>query len=270
MTTPLIHSLLALALVVLIPLAASLEEVGAAQRRSIAGLGLLGSLAFLVPEGATAAVIAVPWVLTPVILFGVQVRRFSFNSIWIRGTIPIAYLFVGTGWLVISRAGARPLGFSTEVVELTAVHFHYAGFVAPLLMRQLLCWLERERDNASRAGRVAELTLLVATPVTAMGISFLPPLGTVGAALFASSLLVWAVLSVTKVVPRVSARSAFLLRVSAWSTLVTMSLAVAYSVGQWAGAPSPSLPAMVWTHGILNGIGFSLAGLVGWRLIDPR
>jgi hypothetical protein len=42
----------------------------------------------------------------------------------------LVYWPVGCLWLVISRAGVNPLGFSDDIVLLTAVHFHYAGFAA--------------------------------------------------------------------------------------------------------------------------------------------
>ena len=43
------------------------------------------------------------------------------------------YLTVGATWLVASRLGLEPVGIGEPIVELTAVHFHYAGFAAALL-----------------------------------------------------------------------------------------------------------------------------------------
>src|ERR1700689_2369591 len=43
------------------------------------------------------------------------------------------YLPVGCAWLVASRLGLSPMGFQEPIVLLTAVHFHFAGFAAPLL-----------------------------------------------------------------------------------------------------------------------------------------
>jgi hypothetical protein len=43
------------------------------------------------------------------------------------------YLPIGGAWLVASRLGIQPLGFGDTIVLLTAVHFHFAGFAAPVL-----------------------------------------------------------------------------------------------------------------------------------------
>jgi hypothetical protein len=46
--------------------------------------------------------------------------------------------------------------------------------------------------------------------------------------------------------------------------IASTALAVASAFGQWLGTPSPSLPVMADTHGVLNAAGFALAGVVGW------
>src|SRR5262249_61736011 len=43
------------------------------------------------------------------------------------------YLAVGGTWAVLSRSGWRPLDFRDIIVLATAVHFHYAGLILPLL-----------------------------------------------------------------------------------------------------------------------------------------
>src|SRR5256885_1534113 len=44
------------------------------------------------------------------------------------------YWLVGAGWLALARFGLRPLGFSPEIVLATAVHFHFAGVLLPVLV----------------------------------------------------------------------------------------------------------------------------------------
>src|SRR3990170_3929977 len=133
MTMPLIDVLLAFALVIVVPLSVGLRGGERRQLAAAAIVGALGSLSFLLPEGFAAALLASGWVLVP----GFLIVGFRDGS-RLRGVrgwaeaLPVAYLLVGTSWLVLSRFGARPLGFSAEIVELTAVHFHYAGFVAPM------------------------------------------------------------------------------------------------------------------------------------------
>jgi hypothetical protein len=50
------------------------------------------------------------------------------------------------------------------------------------------------------------------------------------------------------------------------SVVVAMALAIVYSLGQWAGTPAPSIEVMAWTHGLLNAVGFSFFGALGWHL----
>lgn len=39
-------------------------------------------------------------------------------------SVGLVHLAVGAAWLVVSRLGLRPLDLTTDVVRLTAVHFH--------------------------------------------------------------------------------------------------------------------------------------------------
>ncbi|MEZ4934569.1 MAG: YndJ family transporter [Saprospiraceae bacterium] len=45
----------------------------------------------------------------------------------------MAYLSVGGLWAVADRMGWRPLDYDPEIVFLTVAHFHYAGFVLPIV-----------------------------------------------------------------------------------------------------------------------------------------
>jgi len=60
--------------------------------------------------------------------------------------------------------------------------------------------------------------------------------------------------------------AAVLLTIAACSVLVGMVLAVQWALGSTLGTPALSIPAMAATHGVLNGLGFALCGVLGWRL----
>ncbi len=98
---------------------------------------LLLLVAFTRPVGWTAAALAVPWLLVTglVALAGlIRVRQRGLTS---PGALCIdaglIYLAIGGGWTLLDRLGVRPLGFEPVIVLLTAVHFHYAGFILPIL-----------------------------------------------------------------------------------------------------------------------------------------
>src|SRR5690606_16937277 len=61
----------------------------------------------------------------------------------------------------------------------------------------------------------------------------------------------------------------WLLVISSLSPLVPMLLALQFAVAQHSGFPSLGTADMASTHGLLNGIGFVMAGLAGWLLVGP-
>jgi hypothetical protein len=49
-----------------------------------------------------------------------------------------------------------------------------------------------------------------------------------------------------------------------------MILAGIYEHGFYTGRTWIAIPTMAWSHGILNGVGFSLCGLLAWRSSQVR
>jgi len=58
--------------------------------------------------------------------------------------------------------------------------------------------------------------------------------------------------------------AAFFVRASPATILAGMTLACVYAFGEFLGKDWIFIPAMARTHGLLNGIGFVLVGLLGW------
>lgn len=266
MTAVLIDWLLAFALVVVVPLTLRLEYVRRAG--GVVIVGVVSASSFLLPRGMAAAALTLPWVIvaTYVTIFSIRANRVrSFDGV--LRVLPAIYLVIGAGWLAISRYGARPLRFSDEIVELTAMHFHYAGFVTPFLVFQLWQWLADHEPGRAQWGRHLSAAVVTATPITAAGITFAPALGAVGATLFAIALTTTSVIVLTRTVPSVGGLAALLLSISSLTVIATMILAVAYSLGQWLGTPAPSVPVMVWTHGLGNAVAFAFTGVLGWTVL---
>ena len=87
---------------------------------------------FAVDEGWTAVALTAPWlaVAGAIALGGLPALWPVRRTVW-RHLVPVAslgYLAGAAGWLAVSRLGARPLDLPDEIVELTAVHFLFAGF----------------------------------------------------------------------------------------------------------------------------------------------
>jgi YndJ-like protein len=58
--------------------------------------------------------------------------------------------------------------------------------------------------------------------------------------------------------------AAFFVRASPATILAGMTLACVYAFGKFLGKNWIFIPAMARAHGLLNGIGFVLVGLLGW------
>src|SRR5688572_31618797 len=144
-------------------------------RRSQLGAALLVVGSYFLPAGLPAAALATPW-----LAFTGLVALFGLGRLLSRGVgsveetcidAGLLYLPVGGAWLVLSRLGANPLGFGDTIVLLTAVHFHYAGFVAPILAGLAGRSLWPSQRGARRAFRLVAVGVIAGPPLLAAGIT---------------------------------------------------------------------------------------------------
>lgn len=230
-------------------------------------------IAFLLPQGWTAGVIALGWLVACALasLAGLMelLEARSWRPLPLASAAALAYLSVGAAWLVASRAGMR-LGFSPAIVELTGVHFHYAGFAATLLAALALLALRNARPRARWVATTAALMVVVGTPLTAVGITTRSAAATIaGPVLLAGGILTIAGITaflITPALENVAAR--WLLRLSAAGVVLPMLLGVDYAVSRVLPIPALDLPWMAAIHGDLNALAFALPGLLGWTLVS--
>lgn len=158
------------------------------------------------------------------------------------------------------------MGFSDGIVELTAVHFHFAGFAAPLIAALAADRMRTRSVGASHAANIAGLGAIAAMAMVAAGIAASPLLEIIGSGVIglALSVLGIATLVGARNGPRPSSKA--LLAISSVSVLAAMALAIQYALGQFAGTPALGIDQMAKTHGSLNAFGFAMCGLLGWRL----
>jgi len=230
-------------------------------------------IAFLVPQGWTAGVIALGWLVPCALaslagLFELLETR-SWRPVPLVSAAALGYLSVGAAWLVASRAGMR-LGFSPAIVELTAVHFHYAGFAATLLAALAIHALRSSGQRARRLATTAALMVVVGTPLTAVGITTRSAAATIaGPVLLAGGILTIAGITAFLIAPALeNAAARWLLRLSAAGVLLPMLLGVDYAVSRVFAVPALDLRWMAAIHGDLNALAFALPGLVGWTLVS--
>jgi len=237
--------LLAFAPLVIVPLGLRVLGMPPPLPFTLATVAPLVSL--LLPVGPAAGAIATIWFAACAAITVGPALAWLRRPRWDAGLVALAYLCVGAGWLVMSRAGVRVSGFGPTIVELTAVHFHYAGFAALVLAAR----------HTVAAALVAGGTVLVA-----VGHFGTHELDVAGAAALTAGLLAlgWSTWRTT---------THPLLRISAATPVVSMALALAYALGRIDVGPSVPIDDMARFHGTLNAFGFALAGLVG-RLLVAR
>lgn len=315
-----IEHLLRFAIFVLLPL--EIELAAARNRRGEFAFGyvwlrslygpcaLCVALSFVVfPEASiAAAAFVLPWLALSLIGALHATRRLIS-----RGAIPIAELVfdlgwiywpVGAIWLVASRLGFELMGFPGKIVILTAVHFHFAGLAAPLIVGLAGRYLEygagrnvEQRDTriTRRIYRASALLVAAGIPLTAAGIAASPLLEWCAALAIAVGLSAAMLLVVLRLVPALfrqrtrasaigdpesagrPARSiaAVLLFAASCSVFVSMWFAFRFATGEYfgdtaiAGAPV-AIDAMVILHGWWNALGFAGLGIIAFSILRPK
>ncbi len=231
---------------------------------------LLAIVSFWFPPGRPAASLAAGWFVFSAVL-GVsglwRMFRGGLASLDTAcGAVAKIYLLVGGAWLVASRAGLRPMGFQEPIVLLTAVHFHYAGFAAPLLAQATGRAL-RASSRGLRAVFRLSATGVVAGPAL-LAVGFV--LGRhmkLGAALILVLSQIGLAVCILGVLPTTARLGRkVLLAISAGSVVFAMALSAVWAVGEYLLHGFIHLDAMARIHGTANALGFTLCGLLGWQM----
>lgn len=268
------EALVLLAALVIVPLGlvpslerrrASRPAVLALAVQPAAALCLIVALAL--ERGAIAAAFCLPWlgVTALLALAGlsnlIEHRGRSLSAL----SLDAALLFIpiGAAWLVLSRLGARPLGFSDSIVLLTAVHFHYAGFAVPIALGAAL----GSRSAPTRIDRIAVAAVIGGVPLVAAGIT-----GTqLGRAPLLEPLAAWVMvvggLSTAALQIEASTRmpgQRAMLIASAIALGFGMLLAALYGGRTFWSIPLLDIPWMRALHGSANALGFALPALAAW------
>ena len=279
--TELIHRVVFFAFLVIVPLGLSL-----APGEQTTGLGLYRVAVFLQPvaaviaitsfffaKGAPSAALAAVW-----FVFTGIVALFGLTRLVSRGLYPLPetsvdagllYLPVGGAWLIVYRLGVQPFDYGETIILLTVVHFHFAGFAAPIVAG--MAGRVLARSNVGTLFPIIVVALIAAMPLVAAGITFSPWLGLAGTLLLSTGLVLLAVLTTARVLPAIASLSArVLLLVGALSSCVAMMLASLYSYSIVAHVLILRIPTMAMTHGLLNAFGFATCSLLAWSIVSAK
>lgn len=230
---------------------------------------------FRLGPGLPAALFASVWLLTTVIVAVLGFGRLIAQKVGGIAEFSVAaglmYILVGGVWLVLSRLGVEPMGFGSTIVLLTAVHFHYAGFAAPIIAGCVGRRLDPARPRILKTYQIAAGSVIAAPALVAVGITTSPLIEVFAAFLLAMGLLVLAAVILTTIVPVIDGLlTRILLIVSSASLVATMGLACEYALGEYVVRAFIDIPLMAKTHGVINTLGFALCGMLACcRLNGP-
>jgi hypothetical protein len=263
----LIDGFLVLGPLVVVPLARPLLPVDRFPRPAIAmSSAILFAGAFIPATRGWPAWLALPW-LAVVVLALVRnawawCRTPSFALDALANVAAHAFLSVGAFFAVATRAGWNPASVREPIVELTGVHFHYAGFGALVLA---VC-VARSRFAPAPGVAIALVFGMIAPPVVAAGFTWKVATFQIGGA-FLMTAFTWTVAGLTLVfvIARIPRNARVLLAISSVSVLAPMVLAIFWATSQYVDVPALSIDAMARVHGTMNAIGFVVCGLLGWR-----
>lgn len=227
---------------------------------------VVGSM--LLSPGRLPGVLVVPWLATTVLI-----AAFGAWRLGERGLRPLPetaidagllYVPVGAAWLFAHRFGLTVLGFEGAIALFTAVHFHYAGFVVPIVVGvggRLLDGADRRRYT------------------------WLAPVAILGPGLIAAGIAASPLLEVLAVVPYTISIVGLVatiadgmdgrrvvvagLAVAAVAVAGSMAFAFVYGVTAYVDAPFGLSDArMIALHGSLNA-GFATVAFGALRVADP-
>jgi len=169
-----VHGLLLLAPLVIVPLGMRVSGLWS----NLPGLlrwlyfpsVLLFCLAYCLPNIGWTAWTAAPWLawtMAAALLamrhyLTIEAQRPSLSDF--ARLCAFFYLPIGSAWALADRLEIQPLGFDDTIVLLTATHFHYAGFILPVVASYLLA---RERTAIHR---MVAWGVIAGIPLVAIGI----------------------------------------------------------------------------------------------------
>lgn len=255
---------------------------------------LLVAGSFRISAGPWALLMATPWAVVLLLLAMVGVARAVRRreaGVWPHwcGDAGLIYAAIGAAWLLADRGGLRPLGFAEDIVLLTAVHFHYAGLILPVLAGRAL-----QRISAGWLGAAVSVGVMAGVPAVAVGITLSQVNANTAVETMAAGLMAVAgfAVAVTHLWlamrdepapvsgsgedfrPRSENVDTFtrgLWMIAGVSLAAGMVLAALYGLRNTA-APWPwlDIPWMRALHGSVNALGFALGGTLAWRRATTR
>jgi YndJ-like protein len=286
-----VDAVFGLGLLTAVPLA--LDHV-AFKARKIWSIGLVSGVAAVVARSSTLNVnalavgaalfwlaISVALAASPVLAwFSIGGRGFNRSALRQRAALvallrPAAFVFliVGAAWLALAALRREILGFPEQIVLLTGVHFHFAGFATAVVAMVRIDTARSAKElRWARSGGWLAIAGPACVAIGHLTVGFMELVGAfvMAAAVACLSIAAFMQSRWREGVPR------SVLRAAALVPLVTMSLALHYALNRVVNVHPLSYANIASIHGVLN-VGVFLSGnlMVGGArtlvvAVDPK
>jgi hypothetical protein len=184
---------------------------------------------------------------------------------WERLPVAGGWLLIAVGglWFISLIVGKSPSGYDLRFTMLTALHFHFAGFALPILTGQLIHFSQKNKLAVTNVLIITCPILLVSIPSVGIGIAYSPTIEVIASISLLTCCILMGLCQIY-CAGFIKSQGGWLLSISATALIASSSMALIYSIGEYNGNQSLTIPVMIVSHGTLNSLGFSLLGLVGW------
>ncbi|MGG0299972.1 YndJ family protein [Bacillus albus] len=170
------------------------------------------------------------------------------------------YLFLGGFWFFASVAKLSIMHFSSDIVLLTAAHFHYSAFLLPLSAGLI----GRKREKRSKVYDAIMFIIVISPMTVAIGITYSRVFEFFAVFLYLCAIYSYGIYVWRMKFNAISAKT--LLIISSSTLMVTIMFSLIYSYGNLKHVMTITIAQMVWIHGVVNGIGVALPAFVGWMI----
>jgi hypothetical protein len=213
--------------------------------------------AYLMDASWIAGCLAFPWLLFSIIL--------CFNSFSKApnycAKAAFLYLPIGAAWLFADRMAWQPLGFSSTIVLLTAAHFHYAGFILPMLTAEVLVFYKNKIKKLVRWSVILGIPL-VAIGITTSQLDWPAPIEVAAVTIMAVAGWCFGLMHLSLGWRKRKELFGWLWMFCGLALMTGMTLAFLYGWRYYWPISFLSIPWMYAVHGTLNAIGFAIPGVL--------
>ena len=220
------------------------------------------TFSFLMERSTIAGIFAIPYAVwcMEIFFYGLKINT---KLTYLATLTTFGFLLNASLWLVMDRFDIQPLSFTTWIVILTGVHFHYAGFALMACLTLFLCREPHDRFIQTTVVLLILGIILTATGITTTQIGFDQSIETVAGVWMAIAGMLAGSIFIKKSFPEPQPTQG-LWFIGGVSLVLGMCLACLYALRSIIILDELTLPFMQAVHGTLNALGFGTLMLLGW------